>query len=52
MDANSSLKCSVDKCQYHTQANNYCTLQKIQVGTHETNPTKVECTDYESFQLK
>jgi len=52
MDANSSIKCSVDKCQYHAQSKSYCTLQEIQVGTHETNPTKIECTDCESFQVK
>ena len=52
MDANSCIKCSVDKCQYHAQAKNYCTLQSIQVGTHEANPTKIECTDCESFEVK
>ena len=52
MDVNSSIKCSVDKCQYHAQSKAYCTLQEIQVGTHEKNPTKIECTDCQSFQLK
>ena len=40
MDANSSIKCSVDKCQYHAQSKDYCTLQEIQVGTHETKSNK------------
>jgi len=48
----SSIKCSVDKCQYHTQAKNYCTLQLIQVGTDEANLTKIECTYCESFEVK
>ena len=52
MDANSSIKCSVDQCQYHAQSKNYCTLQEIKVGTHEANPTKIECTDCESFQVR
>jgi len=52
MDVNSSIKCSVDKCQYHANAKEYCTLQEIQVGTHEQNPTKTQCTDCQSFQLK
>jgi len=52
MDVNSSIKCSVDQCQYHANAKEYCTLQEIQVGTHEQNPTKTQCTDCQSFQLK
>ncbi len=52
MDINSSIKCSVDQCQYHAQSKDYCTLQEIKVGTHETNPKKVECTDCESFEVK
>ena len=27
-------------------------LSTIQVGTHEANPTMVECTDCQSFKLK
>ncbi|MBC2451313.1 DUF1540 domain-containing protein, partial [Clostridium saccharobutylicum] len=27
-------------------------LEAIQVGTHEKNPTKTECTDCESFSAK
>ena len=41
-----------NKNAYHAQNENYCTLNKIQVGTHETNPTKVECTDCQSFVNK
>ena len=29
-----------------------CGLDSIQVGTHETNPTEIKCTDCESFKLK
>ncbi|AGX45411.1 DUF1540 domain-containing protein [Clostridium saccharobutylicum] len=52
MDMNSSIKCSVDQCRYHAQSKAYCTLEAIQVGTHEKNPTKTECTDCESFSAK
>lgn len=48
---NKSIGCSVRSCEYHANSN-YCTLNKIQVGTHETNPTQVECTDCESFKMK
>lgn len=51
MQENKSIGCSVDTCKYHAESD-YCTLNKIQVGTHETNPTKVECTDCESFENK
>lgn len=52
MNKNPSIECSINNCQYHAQSENYCTLNKIKVGTHEPNPTKVECTDCESFELK
>ena len=49
---NQSIACTVNNCIYHAQKENYCTLDKIQVGTHESNPTKVECTDCQSFRYK
>ena len=52
MDIDSSIKCSVSNCSYHAQEKNYCTLNEIQVGTHESNPTMVECTDCQSFKVK
>ncbi len=50
--ANQSIKCTVQQCANHCQNQNYCSLQSITVGTHETNPTVVQCTDCESFVLK
>lgn len=52
MEKNSSIKCSVEQCKYHSNSENYCTLESIQIGTHEANPTVVECTDCESFEVK
>ena len=49
---NQSIKCTVTNCAHHCQGQNYCGLNAITVGTHETNPTKVECTDCQSFQMK
>lgn len=49
---NESIKCTVNNCVHHCQDKNYCSLTAIQVGTHETNPTEVKCTDCESFKLK
>ncbi len=50
--ANRSIKCSVKQCQNHCQSEDYCALDSIMVGTHETNPTMCQCTDCESFLPK
>lgn len=52
MQKNESIKCSVNQCKYNNNTENYCTLSSIKVGTHESNPTEVQCTDCESFKLK
>lgn len=49
-EKNESIGCSVTNCTYHAQSEDYCTLDKIKVGTHESNPTQKECTDCESFE--
>lgn len=51
MAKNSSIKCDINQCKYNCKTENYCTLQEIQVGTHEKNPTMIECTDCKSFVL-
>ena len=52
MEKNESIKCTINNCKYHCQSENYCSLNEIQVGTHEANPTKKECTDCNSFEMK
>lgn len=52
MSANRSIKCTIKQCKYHDFKDDYCTLNQITVGTHELNPTKVECTDCKSFVLR
>ena len=49
---NPSIECSVKQCEYHSQSQDYCTLNSIKVGTHEANPTVPQCTDCESFVKK
>ena len=49
---NKSIECTVSECSHHCQDCNYCSLDKILVGTHESNPTQEECTDCMSFALK
>ena len=52
MNANHSIKCSVDECTHHCGAENYCSLDCVSIGTHEANPTVKQCVDCESFKLK
>ena len=49
---NQSIRCSVTNCAHHCQREQYCALNAIQVGTHESNPTECKCTDCESFELR
>ena len=44
--ANKCIECTVQSCAYH------CSLERIQVGTHEANPTMDACTDCKSFRKK
>ena len=50
--ANPCIECTVSQCAYHCSGQNYCTLDKILVGTHEENPTVCQCTDCKSFKRK
>ncbi len=50
--ANHSIGCTVTQCKYHCEKENYCSLDKIMVGTHEANPTMKQCTDCDSFEVK
>jgi len=49
---NKSIECTVSQCAYHSACDNYCTLDKIKVTTHEANPTMSQCTDCSSFSAK
>ena len=50
--ANQSIVCSVTNCKNHNNTKNFCSLETIKVGTHESNPTVSQCTDCLSFELK
>ena len=43
-EKNDSIQCSIHNCVHHAENVDYCTLDRIHVGTHELNPTKKECT--------
>lgn len=50
--ANRSIQCTVQQCKNHCDNENYCSLERITVGTHEANPTVDQCTDCKSFELR
>lgn len=49
---NKAIGCTITNCTHHFQKQDFCTLPEIMVGTHEADPTVIECTDCESFVLK
>lgn len=50
-NANKCICCTVSQCKNHCKDTNYCSLDTISIGTHESNPTVCQCTDCESFEL-
>jgi hypothetical protein len=46
---NHSIKCSVNNCAHHASAQNYCTLNEINVGCCTAKPTSCDCTECASF---
>jgi cobalamin biosynthesis Co2+ chelatase CbiK len=50
--ANKSIECTVQQCANHCEGENYCSLDRILVGTHEACPTVDQCTDCMSFRKK
>lgn len=52
MEKNCAIQCTVTQCKNHSGSENYCSLKAIRVGTHEANPTMIECTDCQSFEYR
>ena len=48
--ANRSIECLISNCEHHCSGENFCSLNKIVIGTHEANPTQSQCTDCMSFK--
>ena len=51
-NANKCIECTVTQCAHHCDTENFCSLERIMVGTHEANPTVDQCTDCMSFKKK
>ncbi len=52
MKENKCIECTVQECANHCDGCNYCSLNKILVGTHEASPSMTACTDCKSFRKK
>ena len=50
--ANKCIECTVRQCAHHCGNENYCSLDRIMVGTPEMNPPMDQCTDCKSFRKK
>ena len=51
-NVNRCIHCSVKDCKYHNGDENYCTLDSINVASHEKNPTDESCVDCCSFECR
>ncbi|PWL49668.1 MAG: DUF1540 domain-containing protein [Clostridiales bacterium] len=49
---NYNIRCHVTSCANHCGQEEYCALDCICVGTHESDPKVQECTDCQSFIKK
>ncbi len=50
--ANKCIECTVQQCAHHCEGQNYWSLDRILVGTHELDPAENKCTDCKSFRKK
>ena len=50
--ANHAIECHVTQCNNHCGCADYCSLDKVCIGTHECDPTVDQCTDCLSFVKK
>ena len=48
-NANKCIECTVQQCAHHCQGENYCSLNKILVGTHESDTL---CCSYKEEKIK
>lgn len=52
MKKNSNIQCTVQQCRHNLQTENYCSLDVVNIGTHEQNPTVPACVDCNSFEKR
>lgn len=52
MGKNECIGCTVTECRHHSQKDQYCSLDKIQVVKHNNSANSVEQTDCGSFEMR
>ncbi len=50
--ANQSIRCTVTSCKNHNNTMDYCSLDCVSIGTHESDPKVCQCVDCEDFEAK
>ncbi|MBQ7015381.1 MAG: DUF1540 domain-containing protein [Firmicutes bacterium] len=50
--SNRAIGCTVTECKHHCQDDQYCTLQKIQVGKCKSCANTADNTECASFEKK
>ena len=50
--ANRCVRCNVNSCENHCQGEDFCSLDCVCIGTHESDPAMKPCTDCLSFVNK
>ncbi len=51
-NVNRCVQCTVEQCRYHCKNEDYCSLERVQIGTHESEPSMEQCTDCLSFRAR
>lgn len=51
-DSNYSIHCTVEDCRYHCNKENYCSLDCVNIGSHEKNPVSERGVDCKSFECR
>lgn len=49
---NRAIECHVTQCNNHCAGQNFCSLDRVCIGTHECDPSLDQCTGCLSFVKK
>lgn len=49
---NPHIHCTVSQCEHNLCSAQFCTLDQVQIDTHESDPSVKECVDCASFRKR
>ncbi|MBL4930323.1 MULTISPECIES: DUF1540 domain-containing protein [Clostridium] len=52
MNQNRSIGCIVTECKFHSEEEQFCSLDKIQIVKHNNKANNIQQTDCGSFKVK